>query len=123
MMQQGDHRQKALECLAASERDFAAGDDRKGAEELWGAAKHVLTAAAQRRGWGCATRKDLFFTAHWLAEELEEPLVKAGFLSADKFREHVKHGDMEDFEIEIDGRVVYQFVRWMVEKSMAEQSG
>lgn len=115
--------QKALDCLAASERDFDAGDDRKASEELWGAAKYVLTAAAERRGWGCATREDLFFTAHWLAEELQEPLVKAGFLSADKFREHVKHGDMEDFEIEIDGRVVHQFVRWMVENSTSGQLG
>lgn len=123
MMNQEDYGQKALECLAASERDFKAGDDRKAAEELWGAAKHVLTAAAERRGWGCATRKDLFFTAHWLAEELQEPLVKAGFTMADKFREHVKHGDMEDFEIELDGPVVHRFVHWMVEKMTTGQIG
>lgn len=122
-MELEDYGQKALECLAASDRNFETGDDRKAAEELWGAAKHALTAAAVRRGWGCATRKDLFLTAHRLAEELQEPLVKSGFLSADKFHDHVKYGDMEDFEIEIDGRVVNRFVRWMIAQQTAEQSG
>lgn len=122
-MEHEDHLQKALECLAASDRKFVVGDDRRAAEDLWAAAKHALTAAAVNRGWGYDTRKDLFFTAHWLAEELREPLVKAGFLSADKFREHVKHGDMQDFEIEIDGRVVHEFVRWMVEKLTTGQAG
>ena len=108
-----NHCQEALEFLTASNRNFEAVDDRKASAELWNAAKYALTAAALRRGWDCETRKDLFFTAHKLAEELQEPLVKAGFVAADKFRDHAKYGDMEDFDIEIDGRVVHRFVERM----------
>ena len=122
-MEQEDHLQKALESLAASERKFVVGDDRRAAEELWGAVKHALTAAAVSRGWSYDTRKDLFFTAHWLAEELQEPLVKAGFTMADKFREHVKHGDMEDFEIELDRPIVHRFVHWMAANLTTGQAG
>ena len=44
------HSRTAQEFLAASDREFAAGDALQASEKLWGAAAHAIMAVAQQQG-------------------------------------------------------------------------
>ena len=100
----------ALEFLAASEREFAAGDVAQGSEKLWGAASQAVIAVAQRRGWRYGSHRDLKIAAVRLAEEQSDSQIASGFAIAEKFHANFYHLFMEDYELESDPEMVRNFV-------------
>ena len=104
---------QALEFLAQSEAEFAAGDTRQGAEKLYGAACQVVMAAAKQRGWAFRSHRDNKNTATRLAVEYGDLLLSLGFAAAERFHIHFYHGDMEDYEIDTTRPDVSAYVRHM----------
>ena len=106
-----DHIRTAFDFLADSDREFAAGDVLQASEKLWGAASHAVIAVAESRGWGHGSHRALKNAAFRLATELDDMLIRAGFLAAEKFHINFYYNAMEDFEIEEDRPLVHEFVR------------
>ena len=105
---------QALKFLAQSDAEFEAGDDRQGAEKLYGAATQAVIAAAKQRGWRYRSHRDNKNATTRLATELNDDLLLAGFLAAEKFHIHFHHGGMENYEIDQDRPVVNRYVQRMV---------
>ena len=105
---------QSLKFLAQSDAEFEAGDDRQGAEKLYGAATQAVIAAAKQRGWGYRSHRANKNATTRLAAELGDDLLLAGFLAAEKFHIHFHHGDMEDYQIDADRPVVRRYVNHMV---------
>ena len=91
---------QALEFLAQSEAEFAAGDTRQGAEKLYGAACQVVMAAAKQRGWAFRSHREQTEAAVRLADEYDDRYLSAGFSAAGRFQIHARYGDMEDYDID-----------------------
>ena len=106
-----EHRQVALDFLAASDDEFERGDVLQGAEKLWGAAAHAVMAAAQQRGWRHESHRSLKNAAMNLSEESGDPLIDAYFMAAEKFHRHFYHDSMEDWERDADRPKVHDLVR------------
>ena len=106
---------QALKFLAQSETEFAAGDTRQGSEKLFGAASQAVIAAAKQRGWRYRSHRDNKNATTRLATELNDDLLLAGFLAAEKFHINFHHGGMEDYEIAQDRPVVRRYVHRMVD--------
>ena len=104
---------QALEFLAQSEAEFAAGDTRQGAEKLYGAACQVVMAAAKQRGWAFRSHRDNKNTATRLADEYDDRSLSLGFIAAERFHIHFFHGDMEDYEIDANRPELSAYVRHM----------
>ena len=109
-----DYTAQALQFLAQSDAEFAAGDDRQGAEKLYGAATQAVIAAAKQRGWRYRSHRDNKNATTRLATEVNDDLLLAGFLAAEKFHIHFHHGGMESYEIDQDRPVVNRYVQRMV---------
>ena len=109
-----EHAQTARDFLVASDRKFAAGDDLRGSEKLYGATTHVVSALAQQRGWQYRSHRSMKNAAFRLADEYDDPLVLAGFLAAERFHIHFFHQDLEDYDIELNRPVVHRFVNHML---------
>ena len=102
----------ALEFLAASEREFAAGDVAQGSEKLWGAASQAVIAVAQRRGWKYGSHRDLKVAVARLAEEDDDDgTLGADFAVAEKFHANFYHLFMDELQLEQDPQYVRRFVR------------
>ena len=114
-----EHREVAIEFLAASDAEFERGDVLQGAEKLWGAAAHAVMSAALARGWDHSSHRALKNAVVRLSENYADPLARqgfmAGFLAAEKFHRHFYHDSMEDWERDIDGPLVHDFVRRVLE--------
>ncbi len=106
-----EHRQVALDFLAASDDEFERGDVLQGAEKLWGAAAHAVMAAAQLRGWSYESHRSLKNAAMNLSDETGDPLIDAYFAAAEKFHRHFYHDSMEDWERDADRPLVHDLVR------------
>ncbi len=106
---------QALKFLAQSETEFAAGDTRQGSEKLYGAASQAVIAAAKQRGWRYRSHRDNKNATTRLATELNDDLLLAGFLAAEKFHINFHLGGMEDYEIAQDRPVVRRYVHRMVD--------
>ena len=108
---QEDHGQTALEFLAASDREFEAGDHLHASEKLWGAATHAVMAIAMQRQWGdCRAHRAMKNAIVRLAREIDDPFLGGGFAAAEKFHKNFYHDEMEDFEVENDRPIVHLFV-------------
>ena len=94
--------QAAQDFLAASDREFAAGDARQGSEKLWGAATQVVIEMAHQRGWDYGSHRAMKNAAERLSVEFAGPFIGTGFGFAKKFRWNFSHNFMEDFELEAD---------------------
>ena len=105
------HRQLAVELLEASDHEFENGDFPGGAENLWGAATHAITAVAQERGWAHKSRHDWKNAASRLASERDDLLINASFAVAEKCHAYSHHGVIEDWQLEADRPLVRDFVR------------
>ena len=105
-----EHAETAREFLIASDREFAAGDLVQGSEKLWGAAAHAIMAVAQERGWDHRSHRSLKNAAVRLSREQGDPLILAHFGLSEKFHRNFYHDDMEDWERDIDGPLVHDFV-------------
>ncbi len=106
-----EHRQVALDFLAASDDEFERGDVLQGAEKLWGAAAHAMMSVAQEREWPHESHRSLKNAAINLYRVAEDPLIEHGFGIAEKFHRHFYHDSMEDWEREADRPLVHDFVR------------
>ncbi|MYC31750.1 MAG: hypothetical protein F4X64_01055 [Chloroflexi bacterium] len=94
-----EHVELAPEFLEEAEAEFAAGKPLKGAEMLWGAVAHALTAVALQNGWPHDSHGSLKRVAkrlpnvpgasHWLTE----------FDVMEWFHSHFYHGQMSDRRI------------------------
>ena len=111
-MEHEDHGQTAREFLAASDREFAAGDRLQASEKLWGAASHAVMDAATQRDWSCRSHRELKNAVTQLAQESDDLFLQAAFAAAEKFHRNFHHDEMEDYEIEADRPTVHLFVQW-----------
>ena len=106
-----EHRQIALDFLAASDEEFERGDALQGAGKLWGAAAHSIMSIAMERDWPHESHRALKNAAIRLAAEREDPLIEASFAIAEKFNVYFHHRTMEDWERDADSPLVHDFVR------------
>ena len=105
-----DHKNVAIEFLAASDHEFERGDVLQGAEKLWGAAARAVMAVAQERGWSHESHRSLKNAAIKLFQQTGDPLIEAHFGIAEKFHRHFYHDSMEDWERDADRPLVHDFV-------------
>ena len=106
-----EHRQTALDFLAASDEEFQRGDVLQGAEKLRGATAHSIMSIAQQREWPHESHRSLKNAAERIAEELDDPLIAGYFGIAEKFHRHFYHDSMEDWERDTDRPKVHDLVR------------
>ena len=109
-----DHTQTSLEFLAASDREFAAGDTLQASEKLWDAAAHAIMAVAQRRGLEHGTHRALINAARQIADEADDERLRSGILAARHFHSNFYNGTMEPEDIEYDRPLVHRFVALML---------
>ena len=105
-----EHIETAQEFLEKSDQYFAEGDVLQGSEKIWGAAAHVVMAAAQRNGWPFGDHRSLKIAVRRLADEHDEPYLDAAFGVAEKFHANFYHKFMQDYEFDEDRPVVRNFV-------------
>ena len=110
-----DYINNAREFLEASEREFANGDHRQGAEKLYGSACQVVIAASIRNGWDCDTHRATKNNTQRLANQHNDPFLIDGFTIAETFHRHFFHNSKEDYEINIDRPRVHAYVDRMLE--------
>ena len=105
-----DRAATALEFLAVSDAEFAAGDRQQASEKLWGAATQALMAVAQQQGWPHGSHQALKAAARRLANEHNDDLIAARFGVAEKFHANFYHDFMEDYQLDEDRPEVHDFV-------------
>ena len=109
------HAQTARDFLAASDREFAAGDHLQGSEKLYGAATQAIIAICQQRGWKYNSHRSMKWAVNELAKEVGEPYISGGYIAAENFHRNFFHDHMEDYERESDRPTVHLFVNRMLE--------
>ena len=110
-MEHEDHGQTAREFLAASDREFAAGDRLQASEKLWDAASRAVMDAATQRDWSRRSHRELKNAVTQLAHESDDLFLQAAFAAAEKFHRNFSHDEMEEYEIEADRPTVHLFVQ------------
>ena len=113
-MQIQEHKETAHRFLEAADYYFAAGDKFQGSEKLWGAASHALLALLAERGLPNNNHAAMKHAVERLAAEYEDRDIVVGYLAAEKFHKNFYHGFLEDYEIELDGPKVHDFVARML---------
>lgn len=108
-----EHIETAREFIEESDSYFARGDVLQGSEKTWGAAAHIVMAAAQRRDWPFGNHRALNIAVRRLANEYDDPTLESAFGVAEKFHANFYHKFMEDFEYDSGRPVVRQFVEKM----------
>ena len=109
-----EHAQTAREFLAASDREFAAGDHLQGSEKLYGAATQAIIAMCQQRGWRYKSHRAMQQAVETLSREYRDPTILNGFAAANRFHENFFHDYLEDYEIEANRPGVHHFVNQML---------
>ncbi len=109
-MTAAEHAQTARDFLAASDREFAAGDHLQGSEKLYGAATQAIIAICQQRGWRYNSHRAMKQAVSELAREQGEPLIVGGFSAAERFHENFFHDNLEDYDIAVERPAVHHFV-------------
>ena len=104
----------ARDFLAASDREFIAGDNRQGSEKLWGAATQIVIAMAQERGWDYGSHHAMKAASASLTVEYADPAFQDGFGLAEKFHGNFYHNFMEDFQLELDRPRMREFIERML---------
>ena len=108
------HAQTARDFLAASDREFAAGDHLQGSEKLYGAATQVIIAICQRRGWRYKSHRAMQQAVASIAREYDDADIAdgltGGYIAAERFHEHFFHGHLEDYQRELNRPAVHRFV-------------
>ncbi|MXX53923.1 MAG: PaREP1/PaREP8 domain-contain protein [Dehalococcoidia bacterium] len=108
-----EHLETARYFIEESDSYFANGDVLQGSEKTWGAAAHIVMAAAQQRGWPFGTHRALNIAVRRLADEYDDPSLELAFGVAQKFHANFYHKFMEDFEYDSGRPAVRQFVEKM----------
>ena len=107
------HIETAQDFLEKSDRYFDEGDVLQGSEKIWGAAAHVVMAAAQQNGWPFGDHRSLKIAVRRFADEHNEPSLVSQFGVAEKFHANFYHKFMQDYEYRDDRPEVRQFVEKM----------
>ena len=97
-MSSAEHRQLAIELLAASDEAFDQDEVVEGAMKLGEAAAHAVAAAAVARGWPVGERRLLKLAAGRLAKELSDPSITGAYAGAEVFSRHWSPDWMEDWQ-------------------------
>ena len=113
-MSAAEHAQTARDFLAASDREFAAGDHLQGSEKLYGAATQAIIAICQQRGWRYQSHRAMKNAVTDLARKYDDAGISGGVLAAENFHRNFFHDHMEDYEIEADRPSVHHFVNRML---------
>lgn len=113
-MQIQEHIETAQSFLQAADHEFAAGDHLQASEKLWGAASHVVMAAAQQHGWPYGSHRAMKTAVRRLAERYDERLLVSSFVAAEHFHANFYHDFMEDYEIAEDHPIVDDFVHRVI---------
>ena len=108
------HAQTARDFLAASDREFAAGDHLQGSEKLYGAATQAVIAICQQRGWRYKSHRAMQQAVTNLSQEYGDLFITAGFATSERFHENFFHDNMEDYTVEANRPAVHQFVDRML---------
>ena len=109
-MTSAEHAQTALDFLAASDREFAAGDHLQGSEKLYGAATQAIIALCQQRGWRYKSHRAMQQAVTALEREYDDPDLQNGYAAANRFHENFFHDYLEEYEIEDNRPSVHRFV-------------
>lgn len=113
-MQIQEHKETAHRFLEAADYYFTAGDKFQGSEKLWGSASHALLALLTERGLPNNNHAAMKHAVERLAAEYDDRGISEGYLAAEKFHKNFYHGFLEDYEIELDGPKVHDFVARML---------
>ena len=113
-MQIQEHKETAHRFLEAADYYFTAGDKFQGSEKLWGAASHALLALLTERGLPNNNHAAMKHAVERLAAEYDDRGISEGYLAAEKFHKNFYHGFLEDYERELDGPKVHDFVARML---------
>ena len=109
-----EHAQTARDFLAASDREFAAGDHLQGSEKLYGAATQAVIAICQQRGWRYKSHRAMQQAVSEIAREQHDDTIAdaitGGFSAAERFHENFFHDHLEDYEREAYRPTVHHFV-------------
>ena len=108
-----EHARTARDFLAASDREFAAGDHLQGSEKLYGAATQAIIAICQQRGWPYDNRRAMKQAVVNIGREHNADIYAGligGFIAAERFHENSIHDHLEDYEREADRPFVHHFV-------------
>ena len=116
-----EHAQTARDFLAASDREFAAGDHLQGSEKLYGAATQAVIAICQRRGWRYKSHRAMQQAVSELAREHDDPAIASGFSNAERFHENFFHDNLEDYQVEANRPAVHHFVHQLL--ALLEDAG
>ena len=113
-----DHALTAQDFLAASDREFAAGDVLQASEKLWGAAAHAIMAVANQRGLDHGTHRAMINSARQIAVEMDDNVLRLelgiGILAAQHFHSNFYNGTMEPEDVEFDRPLVHRYVALML---------
>ena len=113
-MSASEHAQTARDFLAASDREFAAGDHLQGSEKLYGAATQVIIAICQQRGWRYNNHRAMKRAVTSLSQEYDNAdiadAIIGGYIAAENFHRNFFHDHMEDYQREEDRPTVHRFV-------------
>ena len=109
-----EHAQTARDFLAASDREFAAGDHRQGSEKLYGAATQAVIAICQQRGWRYQSHRAMKNAVHRLNDERSDDSILGGFIAAENFHKNFFHDNMEDYDVVAERPAVHRFVARML---------
>ena len=109
-----EHARAARDFLAASDREFDAGDYRQGSEKLYGAARQAVSAVCRQRGWAYDNRRAMKLAVAEIAREQGELLIVGGFSAAENFHRNFIHDHMEDYERDSDRPAVRHFVNLLL---------
>ena len=109
-----EHAQTARDFLAASDREFAAGDHLQGSEKLYGAATQAVIAICQQRGWRRhshrAMKQAVVAIAREQGDDTIADAISGGFSAAERFHANFFHDHMEDYDIAAERPTVHHFV-------------
>ena len=109
-----EHAQAAREFLAASDREFTAGDHLQGSEKLYGAATQVVIAMCQQRGLRYRSHRAMKQAVSQLSSEFSDPYIITGFAAAERFHENFFHDNMEDYDVAVERPGIHHFVNQML---------
>ena len=105
-----EHARAARDFLAASDREFDAGDYLQGSEKLYGAATQAVMAVCRQRGWAYDNRRAIKEAVSEIARECDNYGMVGGFIAAENFHRNFIHDHMEDYERDYDRPLVRRFV-------------
>ena len=106
-----EHIETAKDFLAASDKEFEAGDYLQASEKLWGAASQAVIALAKRRGMIDNSHGALRMLIRDMAKAEGQPDLRAGFATAEKLHANFYHSFMDyGDEFAFSREVVHDFV-------------